>query len=149
MKGKKRHLSGQHPRKQSYSRVNPTASRVASRQRWRTDQPNRAAKSDSTSLSIQQRLLIIQNLLTPFPKLSSTVSTAPTSVQKLPGSRLTKARFDFESSGSCLVSVLGSARKLWPLIIVSNKVSLQNQLQNLCARNPKEFNEAFDYVIRW
>jgi len=44
--------------------------------------------------------------------------------------------------------VLGSTRKLWPLIMVLNKASLQNQLQNPCARNPEEYNEAFDRVIR-
>jgi len=31
---------------------------------------------------------------------------------------------------------------------VSNKVSLQNQLQNPCARNPDESNEVFDCVIK-
>ena len=31
---------------------------------------------------------------------------------------------------------------------MSNKVSLQNQLQNPCARNPEESNEVFDRVIR-
>ena len=29
-----------------------------------------------------------------------------------------------------------------------NKVNLQNQLQNTCARNAEESNEAFDRVIR-
>ena len=45
-------------------------------------------------------------------------------------------------------SVLESARKFLPLITVSNKTSLQNQLQNPCARNPEESNEAFDRVIK-
>ena len=33
-------------------------------------------------------------------------------------------------------------------IMVSNKVSLQNQLQNSCASDYKESNEAFDPAIR-
>ena len=37
---------------------------------------------------------------------------------------------------------------LWPLITVSNKISLQNQLQNPRARNSEEFNEIFDRMIR-
>ena len=44
--------------------------------------------------------------------------------------------------------VLESIRKFWPLITVLNKVSLQNQLQNLCATNSEESNEAFARVIR-
>ena len=39
--------------------------------------------------------------------------------------------------------VLLCPKKLWPLITVLNKTSLQNQLQN-----PEESNEAFDRVIR-
>ena len=31
---------------------------------------------------------------------------------------------------------------------MSNKDNLQNQLQNTCARNPEESNEAFDRMIR-
>ena len=37
---------------------------------------------------------------------------------------------------------------VWPLITVSNKTSLQNQLQNLRASDPEESNEAFDRAIR-
>jgi len=37
---------------------------------------------------------------------------------------------------------------LWPLITVSNKVNLQNQLQNLRASDPEESNEVFDRAIR-
>ena len=34
--------------------------------------------------------------------------------------------------------------------MVLNKASLQNQLQNPCARNPEESNEIFDRAIgRW
>ena len=49
-----------------------------------------------------------------------------------------------------LVWMLSSARnsKLWPLITVSNKASLQNQLQNSRASDPEESNEAFDRAIR-
>ena len=32
--------------------------------------------------------------------------------------------------------------------MMSNKASLQNQLQNPCASDPEEFNEAFDHVTR-
>ena len=41
-----------------------------------------------------------------------------------------------------------NSNKLWPLIMVSNKVSLQNQLQNPRASDPEESNEAFDRAIR-
>ena len=37
---------------------------------------------------------------------------------------------------------------LWLLITVLNKSSLQNQLQNPRASDPKESNEAFDRAIR-
>jgi len=37
---------------------------------------------------------------------------------------------------------------LWPLIMVSNKASLQNQFQNPRASDPKESNEVFDRAIR-
>ena len=37
---------------------------------------------------------------------------------------------------------------LWPLITILNKISLQNQLQNFCARNSEESNDTFDRVIR-
>jgi len=49
-----------------------------------------------------------------------------------------------------LFGMLPSARnsKFWPLITVSNKVSLQNQLQNPRASDPEESNEAFDRAIR-
>ena len=49
-----------------------------------------------------------------------------------------------------LFGMLSSARnsKLWPLITVSNKASLQNQFQNSCASDPEESNEAFDRAIR-
>ena len=33
---------------------------------------------------------------------------------------------------------------IWPLIMVSNKTSLQNQFQNSCARSLEESNEVFD-----
>ena len=48
-----------------------------------------------------------------------------------------------------LFGMLPSARnsKFWPLITVSNKVSLQNQLQNPRASDPEESNEAFDRAI--
>ena len=45
------------------------------------------------------------------------------------------------------VFVLGIVT-FWSLITVSNKVNLQNQLQNPYARNSKESNECFDRVIR-
>ena len=41
-----------------------------------------------------------------------------------------------------------NSKQLWPLIMVSNKVSLQNQLQNLRASDPEESNETFDRAIR-
>ena len=49
-----------------------------------------------------------------------------------------------------LFDMLGYARNsnIWPLITVSNKVILQNQLQNPRASNPEESNEAFDRAIR-
>ena len=37
---------------------------------------------------------------------------------------------------------------IWPLIMVSNKASLQNQLQNPRASDPEESNEIFDRAIR-
>ena len=46
--------------------------------------------------------------------------------------------------------MLGHARNsnIWPLITVSNKTSLQNQLQNPRTSDPEESNEAFDRAIR-
>ena len=49
---------------------------------------------------------------------------------------------------SCLVSMIRNAKKFWPLITVLNKASLQNQLQNSCARSPEDSNKVFDRVIR-
>ena len=46
------------------------------------------------------------------------------------------------------IVALMNSNKLWPLIMMSNKVSLQNQLQNPCASDPEESNEAFDRAIR-
>ena len=46
------------------------------------------------------------------------------------------------------IVALMNSNKLWPLIMVSNKVSLQNQLQNPRASDPEECNEAFDRAIR-
>ena len=37
---------------------------------------------------------------------------------------------------------------VWPLITVSNKTSLQNQIQNLRDSDPEESNEAFGRAIR-
>ena len=46
------------------------------------------------------------------------------------------------------IVALVNSNKLWPLIMMSNKVSLQNQLQNPRASDPEESNEAFDRMIR-
>ena len=53
-----------------------------------------------------------------------------------------------DAEGPVWLSALESVSKFWLLITMLNKVSLQNQLQNLCAMNPEESNEAFDHVIR-
>ena len=39
-------------------------------------------------------------------------------------------------------------RNIWPLITMSNKVSLQNQIRNPRASDPEESNETFDRAIR-
>ena len=52
----------------------------------------------------------------------------------------------------CLVGArflaLVNSKKILPLITVSNKISLQNQLQNSFARNSEESNEVFDRMIK-
>ena len=53
-----------------------------------------------------------------------------------------------DAEGPVWLSALESVSKFWLVITMLNKVSLQNQLQNPCARNHEESNEVFDRVIR-